>query len=97
MTTLRDHTIAPGDRAGAAPTSGPLPQLTPELAQHMAMLLAPYLRSMRAVLADTPYAADEYADSGEAPRISPATRIFIAGVLGSEPGPTERPDHPGRG
>lgn len=63
-----------------------LPPLTPETARHLAAVLAPHLVAMRAVTAGT-----QYADSGEggggddavgARRpVSPATKIFIAGML----------------
>ncbi|HEY2507493.1 MAG TPA: hypothetical protein VGI58_13345 [Streptosporangiaceae bacterium] len=43
-------------------------------------MLAPHLVSMRAVIAGTSYATD----SGPASEISPATQIFIAGVLAGE-------------
>jgi hypothetical protein len=52
--------------------------LTPEAARDLAALLAPHLRAMRAVLAGT-RVADEGA--GAAPAISPATTIFMTGML----------------
>jgi hypothetical protein len=64
----------------------PLPQvtseLTPERARQLAAVLAPHLVSMRAVISGTSYAAA--AGSGTAREISPATKIFIAGVLADE-------------
>jgi hypothetical protein len=52
--------------------------LTPELARRLAAELAPHLLAMRAVTAGTPYAE---AGAGEGPAVSPATQIFIAGML----------------
>jgi hypothetical protein len=54
--------------------------LTPARARQLAAMLAPHLVSMRAVIAGTSYATD----SGPASEISPATQIFIAGVLAGE-------------
>jgi hypothetical protein len=52
--------------------------LTPETARGLAGLLAPHLRAMRAVMAGTCYADDE---TGAGPAISPATTIFMTGML----------------
>jgi hypothetical protein len=64
-------------------TTGPQPPLTPETARRLAALLAPHLVAMRAVMAGTRY-ADPGAGSpgpGAGSVISPATTIFIAGML----------------
>jgi hypothetical protein len=57
--------------------------MTPELARRLAADLAPHLLAMRAVTAGTPYAAGGAGAPGadEGPAVSPATRIFIAGML----------------
>ncbi len=61
--------------------------MTPEAARRLAAILAPHLVAMRAVTAGTPYADRDDATRGEmlsassAPQISPATKIFIAGML----------------
>jgi hypothetical protein len=64
--------------------------MTPETARRLAAILAPHLVAMRAVTAGTPYAdcgQDQARDEGLSgspgvgPQISPATRIFIAGML----------------
>ena len=68
-----------------ADTTAPLAPLTPETARELAALLAPHLRAMRAVIADTPY-ADE--GMGAGPVISPATTIFITGMLDRISAPT---------
>ena len=65
---------------------GTLPPMTPEAARRLAATLAPHLVAMRAVTAGTQYAesgsADEdFADGCLAPPVSPAIRIFIAGML----------------
>ena len=57
-------------------TTGTQPPLTPEAARRLAALLAPHLMSMRAVIAGT-----SYAEPGAELDISPATMIFIAGML----------------
>ncbi|HEY7323787.1 MAG TPA: hypothetical protein VH520_03080 [Streptosporangiaceae bacterium] len=58
-----------------ADTAAPL---TPEAARRLAALLAPHLRAMRAVMADT-----RFTDcvTGAGPAISPATTIFMTGML----------------
>jgi hypothetical protein len=64
-------------------TAVPQTSLTPEMARRLATLLAPHLVAMRAVLAGTSYAepaGGSPGSSGEA-AISPATTIFIAGML----------------
>jgi len=64
-----------------------LPPMTPEAACRLAAILAPHLVAMRAVTAGTRYAesdgsaADEMSGGYPAPPVSPATRIFIAGML----------------
>jgi hypothetical protein len=57
--------------------------MTPELARRLAAELAPHLLAMRAVTAGTQYADAGTAASGAAaaPAVSPATKIFIAGML----------------
>jgi hypothetical protein len=61
--------------------------MTPETARRLAAILAPHLAAMRAVTAGTRYARcgeDEACDDGlsaSLARISPATKIFIAGML----------------
>ncbi len=57
--------------------------LTPELARQLAAQLAPHLLAMRAVTAGTRYAEAGMAAPGAAaePAVSPATKIFIAGML----------------
>jgi hypothetical protein len=63
-------------------TAGSESPLTPELARRLAAELAPHLLSMRAVTAGTQYAeAAITPDTGREPAVSPATRIFIAGML----------------
>jgi hypothetical protein len=52
--------------------------LTPEAARGLAALLAPHLRAMRAVMAGTRCADG---DAGAGPGISPATTIFMTGML----------------
>ena len=68
----------------AAPLEPPAP-LTPEAARGLAALLAPHLRAMRAVMAGTEY-ADE--GTGAGPVISPATTIFMTGMLDRISAPT---------
>jgi hypothetical protein len=64
-------------------TAGSESALTPELARRLAAELAPHLLAMRAVTAGTPYAgpAADAPGAGLDPAVSPATRIFIAGML----------------
>jgi hypothetical protein len=63
-------------------TAGSESPLTPELARRLAAELAPHLLSMRAVTAGTRYAEAAAAPgTGQEPAASPATRIFIAGML----------------
>jgi len=57
-----------------ADTAAPL---TPEAARRLAALLAPHLRAMRAVMADT----GTNGGTGAGPAISPATTIFMTGML----------------
>ena len=52
--------------------------LTPDAARGLAALLAPHVRAMRAVVAGTPYSGG---GSGAGPAISPATTIFMTGML----------------
>ncbi len=73
---------------GNGPDLGPggeLPQLTPETARRLAAVLAPHLVAMRAVTAGTRYAdsGGEVGDEDVSPvrPVSPATKIFIAGML----------------
>jgi hypothetical protein len=72
----------PDEMPGADPSP-----LTPEAARRLAAILAPHLVAMRAVTAGTRY-SESRADGAEdtpwdpaGPTISPATRIFIAGML----------------
>jgi hypothetical protein len=64
-----------------------VPPITPEAARRLAAILAPHLVAMRAVTAGTQYAesggstAEDLAGGYGAPPASPATRIFIAGML----------------
>jgi hypothetical protein len=62
-------------------TAGCESPLTPEQARHLAMELAPHLLAMRAVTAGTQYAEAGPSASGASPAVSPATKIFIAGML----------------
>ncbi|MGH3303204.1 MAG: hypothetical protein ACRDOK_16290 [Streptosporangiaceae bacterium] len=62
-------------------TAGSESPLTPELARRLAAELAPHLLAMRAVTAGTRYAEAGTAGTGPDPAVSPATRIFIAGML----------------
>ena len=73
--------------AGLQPASV-CPPMTPEAARRLAAILAPHLVAMRAVTAGTPYAdrgddatRGEMLSASSAPQISPATKIFIAGML----------------
>jgi hypothetical protein len=74
------------DLPDAKPGADP-PPMTPEAARRLAAILAPHLVAMRAVTAGTRYsksggtAADDVFGGPAAPAISPATRIFIAGML----------------
>jgi hypothetical protein len=65
-----------------AALAGELADLTPEAASHLAAMLAPHLLAMRAVTSGTRYehCGDGEADHG-AQSVSPATKIFIAGML----------------
>lgn len=66
---------------------GDLPPMTPEAAGRLAAILAPHLMAMRAVTAGTRYgesgasAADDVLGGRPTPPVSPATKIFIAGML----------------
>jgi hypothetical protein len=67
---------------------GDLPPMTPEAARRLAAILAPHLMAMRAVTAGTRYAesggggvADDLLGGRPGPPVSPATKIFIAGML----------------
>ncbi|MGB6454826.1 MAG: hypothetical protein WBH47_10095 [Streptosporangiaceae bacterium] len=63
-------------------TAGSESALTPELARRLAAELAPHLLAMRAVTAGTRYTeAGAGAAPGAESGISPATQIFIAGML----------------
>ncbi len=55
--------------------------LTPEQARRLAVELAPHLLAMRAVTAGTQYAEAGTGAPGGSPAVSPATKIFIAGML----------------
>lgn len=55
-----------------------VPALTPDTARGLAADLAPHLRAMRALTAGTRYAR---ADTFAGVDVSPATRIFVAGML----------------
>jgi hypothetical protein len=63
------------------------PPMTPEAARRLAAILAPHLVAMRAITAGTQYdgsggsTAEDTAGGSCAPPASPATRIFIAGML----------------
>ncbi len=97
MTSGPDHACTPTGPPGLAAAGPPgglpdepvagLPEMTPETARRLAAALAPHLVAMRAVTAGTRYEACEAAGgvpgAGQAPgpRISPATKIFIAGML----------------
>ena len=81
-----------------AQTAGALPPMTPETARRAAAILAPHLAAMRAVTAGTRYASrsdddgcdgELSADLAGAPEISPATKIFIAGMLELIPAPED--------
>lgn len=91
MTTVSDYDNTLGDEQAAGDTAcpGPFPalppdlaHLTPDRAQQLARILAPHHISMRAVIAGTRYAAA--AGAGPDRAISPATKIFIAGVLAGD-------------
>jgi hypothetical protein len=62
-------------------TAGCESALTPEQARRLAAELAPHLLAMRAVTAGTQYAESGPGPSGTGPAVSPATKIFIAGML----------------
>jgi hypothetical protein len=68
---------------GFVMTAGIQTPLTPELARRLAVDLAPHLLAMRAVTAGTRYAETGVTapDAGGDLTVSPATRIFIAGML----------------
>jgi hypothetical protein len=74
------------DQPGLNPIAD-LPPLTPETARRLAAILAPHLVAMRAVTAGTRYAesgdnaGDDTLSARSAPPMSPATAIFIAGML----------------
>ena len=80
-----------GEQHQAVPGSaGALPTITPEMARAAAAVLAPHVAAMRAVTAGTRFAVHGEDDRGDVtlssspPRpsqLSPATRIFIAGML----------------
>ncbi len=55
--------------------------LTPEVARRLAADLAPHLLAMRAVTAGTRYADAGTPGAETDPAVSPATKIFIAGML----------------
>lgn len=84
MTTAFDRAQPSAPEPGEPPTApaAELPPLTPETARQLAALLAPHLTAMRAVLAGTRYEFSADGESaGDTPGVSPATRIFIAGML----------------
>jgi hypothetical protein len=66
---------------------GDISPMTPEVARRLAAILAPHLVAMRAVTAGTRYALsgasapDDVQGGRPAPPVSPATKIFIAGML----------------
>jgi hypothetical protein len=63
-------------------TAGCESPLTPELARRLAAELAPHLRAMRAITAGTRYETGAGVSGAHAAAtISPATQIFIAGML----------------
>jgi hypothetical protein len=66
---------------GIVMTAGCESPLTPELARRLAADLAPHLLAMRAVTAGTPYAEAGAGPAGAGSAVSPATQIFIAGML----------------
>jgi hypothetical protein len=73
MTIGLDQAPAP-----VAEAPGQLPELTPEKARALATVLAEHMLAMRAVTAGTQYEAQ--AGQGLQP-LSPATEIFLAGML----------------
>jgi hypothetical protein len=86
MTTAIDHpSLQQGDQAENC-KAGELPDMTPETAQQLAAMLAPHLLAMRAVTAGTRYEASAGVES--AAGVSPATKIFIAGMLQRLPAAT---------
>jgi hypothetical protein len=86
MTTAIDHpSVQPGDPAEIC-TAGELLDLTPEAAKQLAAILAPHLLAMRAVTAGTRY--ENSAGIESAAGVSPATKIFIAGMLQRLPAST---------
>jgi hypothetical protein len=62
--------------------------MTTETARQLATILAPHLLAMRAVTAGTRYAdfGGDALGGRSAPAVSPATKIFIAGMLQRIPG-----------
>ena len=62
-------------------TAGLESPLTPEQARRLAAELAPHLLAMRAVTAGTRYAEAGPGSSDTGSAVSPATKIFIAGML----------------
>jgi hypothetical protein len=74
------------DELDAKPAANPAP-MTADAARRLAAMLAPHLVAMRAITAGTRYAesggsaADDVFSGPAAPAVSPATRIFIAGML----------------
>ena len=81
-----DTTIEYHDHPDIKP-GGDLSPMTPEAARRLAAILAPHLVAMRAVTAGTRYAGsgasafEEVPGGSPAPPVSPATKIFIAGML----------------
>ncbi len=65
----------------AAGQADQAPPMTAEAARRLAALLAPHLLAMRAVTAGTRFGACAGPAAASAPPASPATRIFIAGML----------------
>jgi len=83
---VAEPTTAHDDAGCAAQTD--LGALTPDAARQLAALLAPHLVAMRAVTAGTQYAdgdggaaASDADAAGAVPAVSPAIKIFIAGML----------------
>jgi hypothetical protein len=66
---------------GTVMTAGSESPLTPEQARRLAAELAPHLLAMRAVTAGTQYAEAGPGSSDTGSAVSPATKIFIAGML----------------
>jgi hypothetical protein len=88
VTSGLDHACSTTTKGGLpdGPASGSA-EMTPETARWLAATLAPHLVAMRVVTAGTRYEACEVASGTPGtgrppgPRISPATKIFIAGML----------------